>query len=293
LADPTAIPIYFISGLAKANGITVVLTGDGADECFCGYRRWAKYIRLLRWFNYYTSLPKWTRKAVAAGYARHRASGPWYEVLQRASDSDKLAWGVAGFKDTTKRMCLSGGLLDRMQRDSAAAVVEQYRIEFSKLPSNGRLSSEVDWLCYHGFRSAVPDKYCYRADHLGMAHSIELRVPFLDNRMVGLSLSLPARFKLRRGISKYILKWSAERVLPKEILYRKKMGFCVPLKEWGSEIMTDYVRDNLKKFCRETGYFSESGLRTVLSETAEGNPDHVFALWNIFFLMQWFRKWLL
>jgi len=92
---------------------------------------------------------------------------------------------------------------------------------------------------------------------------------------------------------KAILKKALETLLPHEVLYRRKMGFCVPVREWAGEVFVRYIDKHLKSFCSETGLFREEGLREQLRHTANGDGDYAFGLWNLYFLMAWMRKWIL
>jgi asparagine synthase (glutamine-hydrolysing) len=125
-----------------------------------------------------------------------------------------------------------------------------------------------------------------------MANSIELRSPFMDYEFVNFVLSIPGKFKMKAGEPKYILKKALEKILPRNILYRKKMGFCVPLKEWGNEIMIDYVETNLKTFCSNTNLFSENGLKNLLNSIKKGNQNGTNDLFTVYFLMAWFKRWM-
>ena len=129
-------------------------------------------------------------------------------------------------------------------------------------------------------------------DRIGMAHSIEIRNPFLDYNFIDYSLSIPYSFKSKNKTPKYILKKSLESVLPKEILYRKKMGFCVPLREWSQDIIITNIEDELKQFCKNNDYFSEEGLRQQIRMMKDGKKDYTNNLWTIYFIMQWFKKWM-
>jgi asparagine synthase (glutamine-hydrolysing) len=105
-------------------------------------------------------------------------------------------------------------------------------------------------------------------------------------------LSIPGKWKTHNSEPKYILKTSLERILPQETLYRKKQGFCVPLQEWAGSIIVDYIEVNLRRFCQDTGLFCEEGLRKQIEKTKAGETDYIFTLWNIFFLLSWFKKWM-
>jgi asparagine synthase (glutamine-hydrolysing) len=294
LADATSIPIYFISEMARANKTLVVLTGDGADELFCGYVKWLKYVRLQPWYKLYSQVPRPIKSAVKWAYGKMDDSSFAFEMLARAANNQEFFWGGAGgFKEATKRAFLSDEYARRMSRVDSYDVIREYRDRFSRLPGNGRRMSYVDWMAYVGVKNMIPNLYLYRADRLGMANSIELRAPFLDHRLVNFALSIPGSFKTKNNEPKYILKKSLEPLLPKETLYRKKMGFCVPLSEWTGDVIVDYLETNLKTFCRDTGLFNEAALREQIRHTRQGGRDYIFTLWNIYFLISWFRKWML
>lgn len=293
LADSTSIPMYFISKLARENGSVVVLTGDGADELFCGYRNWMRYINLYPYYGFFYKFPKILKVLIMNIYGLLDKSSPTYDHLSRAVIGQKYLWSAGGFKETTKRSFLSLDFNNRSNKVNSYDRILHYRKLFESTAQNGRVISEVDWLCYSGFKDSIPNRYLYRADHLGMAHSIELRVPFLDHKFVNLALSIQGRWKINKGEPKYILKKSLERILDSETLYRKKKGFCVPLREWAGDIILDYIDTNLRAFCRDTGLFNEEGLREQVIQTKKGNNNYIFSLWNIYFLMSWFKKWIL
>ena len=147
-------------------------------------------------------------------------------------------------------------------------------------------------MCYLGMKFIVPNYYLYRMDHLGMANSIEIRSPFLDYEFVNMALSVSASQKLVHNEPKYILKKSLEGILPHEILYRKKMGFCVPIREWAGDIMIDYIEKNLKTFCDIHPQFRYDELNQLLKQLKAGDEASVNKLWTLYFLIAWFKRWL-
>ena len=294
LADATSIPIYFISQLAREQGSIVVLTGDGSDELFCGYRNWQRYARLYPYYRQFLKLPEPVKQFIARVYGIFDASAPEYEIFNRAVLGQEFFWGGArAFKESVKADVLGEAYRQRMAGINSYDEILYFRRLFDDLPKQGRKTGDVDWMCFLGLKNIVPDFYMYRADRLGMANAIELRVPFLDHELVDFALSIPGRHKVAHGEPKYILKKALEPVLPKEVLYRKKQGFCVPLREWGEEVMMDYLEMNLHDFCRDTGIFREEGLRHQIEQAKAGNTNYTNTLWNIYFLMSWFKKWLL
>lgn len=293
LADATSIPIYFISELARANGTKVVLTGDGADELFCGYRRWATQAKILPWYRAYLRSPAWLRKSARSAFGLFDQSSPRYELLRQAAAGHEVYWGAGGFRESARQDALSPDYLRRLKNADPYSTVHRGRVAYRAAFPNPAMQSDVNWLCYNGFVDAVPNFYCHRADSIGMAHSIELRVPFLDNTIVDLAFSLPWETKLKHGIPKHLLKKALEPLLPQEVLYRRKMGFCVPVREWSNDIFVPYIDKHLRSFCKETGLFREAGLRQQLRQASAGDQNHAFGLWNLYFLMAWMRRWVL
>ena len=292
LADATAIPIYFLSKQAKEEGSKVVLTGDGSDEIFCGYRAWTRYARLYPYYRAYNHMPPPLKKLVAHIYGAVDDTTPAYEILQRAAKGQEFFWGGAGgFKESTKRRFLSSDYKAQMRSMTSYEPMLKYRRSFDLLYENGRKKTDVDWMCFLGVKNLVPNFYMYRADRLGMSQSIELRVPFLDHHLVNFALSIPGRMKVARNEPKSVLKSALEPILPIDILYRKKMGFCVPLREWAGDIMLGYLDTHLAAFCSDTGLFNEQALTHYVTLAKQGNTHVTPTLWNMYFLMTCMQRW--
>ena len=292
LADATSIPIYFISQAARQNGTIVVLTGDGADELFCGYRGWMRYARLYPFYRLLRNSPAPLRALARIAARRLDESSPAHEMLMRAANQWEFFWGAGGFKESAKRSVLSASFLKRMEHHLSHSHIERFQEMFRRAAPAARGQDYCDWMSFLGLKDIVPNLYLYRADRLGMAHSIELRVPYLDRHLVDLGLSLPGRLKIRNSEPKYILKKSLETLLPKEILYRRKMGFCVPLDEWMKDILVSYVDEGIDQFCYDTGLFDREAIAGMVKRCRQGDPQVVHSLWNIYFLMAWFKRWL-
>ncbi len=291
LVDSTCIPIYFISQLAREKNTIVVTTGDGSDELFAGYRNYAKYLKYYSMFHSYSKIPAFLKKIIAGCYNAFDDSSPAGEMFHRASMGQEFFWGGArSFKESVKRNFLSPDLIERSKEWNSYEVILEYKKMFDEIP--GRSKEDIDWMCFLGYKFTDTNRYLYRADRLGMANSIELRTPFMDYEFVNFALSIPGKFKIMNGEPKYILKKALEKILPKDVLYRKKMGFNVPLKEWGNDIMTDFVETNLSSFCANTNLFSENGLRILLNRIKSGNKNATNDLFTIYFLMAWFKKWM-
>ena len=294
MADATSIPIYFLSKNARKNDSIVVLTGDGSDELFAGYRNWRKYIRLFPRYESFRKMPDFIRKGALELSRLMTGDSNATEMLTRSVKNQDFFWGGAkSFKESVKSKFLSESYKNRIALSDSYTVIEKYKVQYEALKKNSnRNFSHTDWMCYLGYKFIIPNYYLYRMDHLGMANSIEIRTPFLDHEFVNTALSVPAKWKLVNDEPKYILKKSLERILPHDILYRNKMGFCVPLREWAGELMIDYIDKNLSGFCADHPQFNKPELASLVDKLRSGDESSVNRLWTVYFLIAWFKKWL-
>ena len=292
IADSTCIPIYFLSQLAKENGTKVILTGDGADELFGGYTNWMKYNKMYPYYQAYRKLPKILKKGFSKLYGKYDKASPTYEMLKRSEKQQDFFWsGAKGFKESSKHEFLTEGFLERSASMDSFTVIENIKREFKNL-KNSDQADYLNWLCFTGIRNIIPNLYAHRLDKLTMAHSVEGRSPFLDHELIQTAFTISTKLKVKEGEAKYILKRSLERILPDEVLYRKKQGFCVPLKEWGTDIMVEYLEAELTPFCNRTDYFKEERIYAVLQNVKAGKSNNTNMLWTIYFLIQWYNKWI-
>lgn len=291
LADPTCIPIYFISQKARSEGTIVVLTGDGSDEIFAGYRNYLRYLKYYPFYHRYLKLPGIFKKLAARAAQLKDETSPISEMLNRAALNQEFFWGAArSFKESAKKKFLSKEFRLRTQSLSSYQIIEGYRSMFESIKTAS--ATDLDWMCYLGFKMNDPNRYLTRADKLGMANSVETRAPFMSHHVVNHALNIPAHLKMKNGEPKYILKKSLEKMLPHEILYRKKMGFSVPLREWAGGYMSDYVELNLKRFSSNTGLFDSTGLTEITRQIKAGGKSNVNDLFTLYFLMAWFKRWM-
>jgi len=292
LADPTSIPIYFLTKMAKEEGVKVILTGDGPDELFLGYHRWSKYVKAYPWYNIYKALPFFIKSPVYNFLKTHIKSQRFSELIYRGTYNQELFWGRApSFKEGTKRRMLTDSFIDRNNNTSCSDYIENLRYEYNSLTKK-TISSDGNWMAFIGLRFAIPNYYMHRADKLGMWNSVELRAPFLDSDFVNLALSIQPRWKVRNKHSKYIFKRSLEGVVPHDILYKKKMGFSVPLAEWGGDIMIDYIDQNLDAFCQDYDIFNKLEVNEIVNNFKNGDLALVNNVWNIYYLIAWINRWI-
>ncbi len=291
LADSTCIPIYFIAQKAREEGTIVVLTGDGSDEIFAGYRNYNRYLKHYRHYHRYIRLPQSVKKLIACAAGFLKETSPATEMFHRAALNQEFFWGAArSFKESQKKKFLSEKFQKRSALWSSYEIIEGYKQQFENLQKAEK--DDLDWMCYLGFKMNDTNRYLFRADRLGMAASVETRAPFLNYKLVNHALSIPSDLKIHNEEPKYILKRSLEKILSTGILYRKKMGFSVPLREWAGGYMTDYVEKHLASFCTNTGLFDQTGLRKLVNTIRSGDKNVTNDLFTIYFLMSWFKKWM-
>jgi len=263
LADATSIPIYFISQLAKAHGTTVVLTGDGADELFCGYPSWKTHLRLQRADD--LPVPDYVKRAgltalAAAGRERTRP----YEFLRRGASGQPIFWGGAeAFTETQKRRLVGPALREAVGDLSSWDALAPIRARFEQTAWD---TSHFNWMTYLDLRLRLPELLLARIDRMAMGVGVEVRVPFLDHRFVELALSIPAAAKTRNGELKHVLKRAVRGVIPDDLIDRPKQGFRVPVDEWFLERLGDVTRREVAEFADASGLIDATEAARVLSE---------------------------
>jgi asparagine synthase (glutamine-hydrolysing) len=146
-------------------------------------------------------------------------------------------------------------------------------------------------LLYLDTKTWLPNDLLIKADRMSMAASIELRVPFLDHRLVEYAATIPSRYKVRGRQTKYILKRALETLLPREILHRKKMGFPTPLAWMFKCDLGSYIEEVLlDPQTEQRGYFDPLFTRRLVQEHRSGDADHHSVLWRLLILEEWHRQ---
>ena len=285
-ADSSILPTYYVSCLARQH-VTVALSGDGGDELFAGYERYARLLQR----NYLKYLPEWLGRIyreqlfhkLPSFYGRRFLFNASLPVRDRYIDnvSHFPAWG-------RERELFSADFLSFA--DSVASPLNLFREYFDHAPADDLVSR----LLYLDTKTYLPFDILTKVDRMSMATSLEVRVPMLDHVFVEWVASLPVSLKFRNGAGKYILKKLAERVgVPKEVLYRPKRGFAMPLVHWmRKELKHDLVEILLEPRTLERGYYSKPALRNLVEEHTSGRRDRSHELWLLLMLELWHRNFL-
>jgi asparagine synthase (glutamine-hydrolysing) len=284
LADPVCVPLHAISEAARQSGTKVIQVGEGSDELFAGYTSYAFFADFHRrvWRQYHW-LPAIVRRA-AARTASPLLSFDRADVLERASDGGELYWGGAiAFFDRHKRALLGHRTLDgRRQVQALYADVDR------GLPG----ATQLDRMIGIELRQRLPELLLMRVDKVTMGSSIEARVPYLDHKLVEYALAIPGDLKYRHGVTKWVLKRVAERVgLPRELVYRRKRGFCGSASNMLSPRLLDHAEAAIFASPLARERFELAFVRRMLDEQRARRADHAFRLWNLWNLVAWHACW--
>jgi asparagine synthase (glutamine-hydrolysing) len=290
-ADSSAIPTYYVARETRQH-VTVALNGDGGDECFAGYERYAA----MRLAERYHRLPSILRDQVI-----NRSLGllPSSELRRsrvrdlkrflRAASLPKveryMRW-VSVFDSDAKRELYSESFRRGMEGHSAAEFIEPW---FAR--ANG--AGVVDAALLADTMTYLPNDLLVKVDIASMAVSLEARSPFLDHHVIEFAASLPEGLKLRGLTTKYLLKRVLKRLLPAENLKRRKMGFGVPIGHWFRGEMQPFLRETLlSEKALKRGLFKPEAITRMVTEHTTAKSDHAHQLWTLLMLELWFERFI-
>lgn len=283
IADPVCVPVYYVSKLARENGVIVCQVGEGADELFWGYPGWKTSLRLQRYND--LPIPNFFKTIGLAGMRlfKRELSFP-YEWLRRGSVNQPIFWGGAeAFTETHKKRLLSPRLRKKFAKLTSWEAIRPIRERFE---AKAKAPSHLNWMTYLDLNLRLPELLLMRVDKMSMGVSLEGRVPFLDHKLVELAMSLPEEMKTRQGVLKYILKKAVRGLIPDEIIDRKKQGFGVPVYEWFFDRLGNEIRRELDEFCSKTDFFDREEVFRLIEE---GKTAQV---WYLFNFALWWKEYI-
>lgn len=282
-ADSSAVPTYYVSHVARQH-VTVVLSGDGGDENFAGYRRYKLTVREnhLRSF-----LPQVLRRSVFGPLGILYPKLSWAPRVVRAKSTfESLArdplegyfYGISCCPPAMKMRLFTGELSKCLAAYDSSNVLREHYDAAGPLDPLSRIQ-------YVDIKTYLADDILTKVDRASMANSLEVRCPLLDHKLMELVARMPSSLKLRRGQGKYIFKKALSAVLPKEVLYRPKKGFAVPVAEW--------FRGQLREFAYEAIFkcpddiLNAKFLGRCWSQHQRGQRDWSALLWTVLMFKTW------
>ncbi|MEW6378185.1 MAG: asparagine synthase (glutamine-hydrolyzing) [bacterium] len=290
-ADSSAIPTFYLARFTRQK-VAVVLNGDGGDESFAGYERHLAE-RMAAPMDFF---PRFISRKSCPQLARILPGGTRYKSFTRrlkrflaaAGDAPERRYArwICYFDNEGKELLYSEDWRDRFRNlDSIDLLARLYR--------QARGNTHLDRTLYLDMHSYLPDDLMVKVDVATMANSLEARSPFLDHKLIEFAASLPINLKLRGLQTKFLLKKAFRGLLPREILYRPKMGFGVPVDQWLRKDLREMAYDLLlDPRCIQRGYFDRKAVRHLLDSHVSGTKDHSYRLWALLVLELWHRMFI-
>ncbi|MDT3706869.1 MAG: amidotransferase 1, exosortase A system-associated [Thiobacillus sp.] len=279
-ADSSALPTYRLCELARKH-VKVALSGDGGDEHFAGYRRyrWFRYEERLR-----AAMPLMMRRPLFGALGRMYPKADWApKVLRAKTTFEALArdtvegyfHGVSLLSDAQRKQLFSRSFKRQLQGYQAVEVLRRHA-------AVAPIEDALSLVQYLDMKTYLVGDILTKVDRASMAHALEVREPLLDHELMGWVSGLPTDLKLRGSEGKYLLKKAMEPYLPHDVLYRRKMGFSVPLAAWfrgplGATIRSVVLGERLAA----TGLFNQQYLREVVEAHQSGRRDYSVILWTV------------
>lgn len=281
-ADSSAIPTYMVSKLARQH-VTVVLSGDGGDEVFAGYTRYA----LDRKRSGFAHLPRLLRQGVMQPLGRNLPHGAWgrnYLHNVALEPLDRYIEDVSIFTRLNKPSLYTDDFRQRLGQSEAAA-------RFRDCAAHARTDGSLDPLLYLDSKTYLPGDILTKVDRMSMAVSLEVRVPLLDHKLIEFVCTrIPSSMKMRGLETKHIFKRAVRDLVPAEILNRPKQGFGIPINRWINQQLRERVRGTLTEArTMQRGYVEPRYVNLLLDEHERGRRDHATELWTLFMLELWHR----
>lgn len=289
-ADSSALPSWYLSRLARRH-VTVALAGDGGDENFAGYLRYAT-IGLSQRLD---RIPRWVKRSLAAVSkavpdgldARHALQrGKRFVMLLNEGPRHKYARHVSFFPEWLKADLYTPEFRAASAQSNALGPLFD-ALDSSDAPDLLEAALDADVRLY------LPDDLLVKMDIASMANSLEVRSPFLDHKFMEFIATIPSDLKVRQGVTKYIFKKSVEPILPKEVIERRKMGFEVPIAHWFRHELREIAMDVLLDHSAiSRGYFKPDTVRRLIDEHVNGVAGWHHQLWNLLMLELWHRMFI-
>lgn len=289
-ADYSCIPTYYLAEFA-ARSVKVVLTGDGGDESFAGYYRYtacqmAEIFKLLprfltRSINFFMQNIYGSDDIRKFNWQMKR----FFKSLNYAPQERFLRW-ISSFNQEERALLYNHDFSQHLDAEQDKTVFEGY-YKNKTGPDFSDLTRQAE------IESYLPYDLLVKTDIATMAHSLEARSPFLDHKFMEFAATIPYDLKLHNFKNKYILKHSFKKILPRQILRRKKQGFGLPVGEWFRGPLKKYIQDILlDPLTLRRGYFNQSYVESILNRHMESKVDNGYKLGTLLMLELWHREFM-
>jgi len=289
IADPAALNVLYISRMARKQGIKVLLSGVGGDDIFTGYRRHS----IARFEQIWDRIPLLIRQVIsrrALGFNQNelqtRRLIKYLSGIDKGGD-DRLVNYYSWLQEDNLMKLYSPEFLASL----SGALAAQPMLDFL-MPVSEKHASLEKMLSLEQ-RFFLGDHNLIYTDKMSMMAGVEVRVPFLDLDLVNFASKVPASMKQHLGINKWVLKKAMEPFLPRDVIYRKKTGFGLPLREWIKSDLRDWADDLLSiTSLKKRGYFDPVAVRKLIDANHSGKVDASYTLLSLMAIEIWCRNFL-
>jgi asparagine synthase (glutamine-hydrolysing) len=289
--DPVCIPLYYLSKFTRELGTIVVLVGEGSDELFMGYP-WMmrEYNFYQTYWKYYKSLPQAVRtlsynvmKPLFRAVGQHHA----LDYIRRATYNDEHYWGGMSVFTPVQQE-----LLFKNEQQNLIHNVSDYANSLHREAESYK--PDLDYMqriFFVELNQRLAELLLMRVDKIGMAHSIEARVPFLDQNIIEFVMSIPESKKIpNKKTTKYLLKKAVEPILPHNIIYRRKQGFWAPVSEWLRNQWYDYAFAEVTQSPVINEYFNQDYIRTLFTTHKNSKANNGLKIFQLLELALWYKR---
>ena len=289
-SDSSQIPTFLVSQLAKKH-VTVALSGDGGDELFCGYNR---YIISEKFWNIFNLIPQTFRKILASGL-QSISSQNWTKIskllprLNKYSNfGDKIHKGANALKAHTSHE-LYYLLCSHWQNPTETVINSKEPSTFlTKFKPELKGLNRQQQMMVLDFITYLPDDILVKVDRAAMASSLEIRIPFLDHKLIEYVWKISHSHKFKKGQGKWILKKILSKYVPNNLTERPKMGFGIPVDSWLCGPLKDWAENLLDQTrLQQEGYFETKLIREKWKEHLSGKRNWQYDLWSILMFQAW------
>lgn len=279
LGEHAEIPTYFVSKLAKENGVTVIETGDGADELFFGYPALKKFLQIGKLKHVAGGEMLMAAMQLVLNMTK-RKEGYVNEIISRVRNGDPLYWEDTSLTLFEKNRIISSNVRDKIGAYNPISEVMKTYSNYIEKRGN---KVDYNWISYFSLCHRLPELLLTRVDKMSMSNSLECRVPFLDHKFVELVMSIPGEIKTKNYITKYILKRAAQGTIPNELLQRKKQGFGSPVLDWMNGKYRNDIFGIIQDFNDNTSLLNQNYIDEKRNEAFTWND------WYLFNMAYWWR----
>ncbi len=277
LADPSAVALYFVSKLASEH-VKVVMSGEGADELFGGYKIYQEPITK----TLYDNLPFKIRRYVSKICTHFPQRRYIHYLVRRGMTIEERFIGNANIFTKHER--------DKILKSETAKKALPPNIICSKYYDEVSDKDDITKMQYLDINMWLVGDILLKADKVSMANSLELRVPFLDKKVIGLAQTLPLSCRVNTHTTKLALRNAAEKTLPHITSQKEKLGFPVPIREWlKQEKYYNTVKDCFLSDAAER-YFNTSKLIKLLNDHKNGKTDNSRKIWTVYTFLIWYKE---